>query len=82
MCMYVCCILGLQQIFDSFGYSLEFWYSNSKINIRYLLTCVLCNVQLEIALFTCDFCCKQSCIALSKLVISTNIKIRSLIHMY
>ena len=33
--------LGLQQIFDSFGYSLEFWYSNSKINIRYSFTYVL-----------------------------------------
>ena len=30
--------LGLQQIFDSFGYSLEFWYSNSKINIQYSFT--------------------------------------------
>ena len=34
-------IVGLQQIFDSFGYSLEFCYSNSKINIRYSLTYVL-----------------------------------------
>ena len=36
----ITCLLyvGLQQIFDSFGYSLELWYSNSKINIRYLFT--------------------------------------------
>ena len=33
--------LGLQQIFDSFRYLLEFWYSNSKINIRYSSTYVL-----------------------------------------
>ena len=38
-CMYVhMCVymqsLELQQIFDSFGYSLQFWYSDSKIDIR------------------------------------------------
>ena len=33
--------IGLQQIFDSFEYSLEFWYLNSKINIRYSFTYVL-----------------------------------------
>ena len=33
--------LGLQQISDSFGYSLEFWNSNSKINIWYSFTYLL-----------------------------------------
>ena len=28
------CTIELQQIFNLFGYTLEFWYLNSKINIR------------------------------------------------
>ena len=33
--------LELQQIFDLFGYSLQFWHSNSKISIWYSFTYVL-----------------------------------------
>ena len=38
---------GLQQIFNSLRYSLEFWYSDSRIGISYSFTYVLCSAQLS-----------------------------------
>ena len=50
MVTYAILLLGLQQLFNMFGYLLEFWYSDGEINIinKYSFTFVLCNVCVKL----------------------------------